>query len=128
DRERRRRAMTALFAMLLVAQATPAQTAATAPAAGAPRETPPEAGPPKDFRLPAAHKLTLDNGLAVTFVQYGSTPKAMVALEVRAGNVDEAPNQVWLADLTGDMLVEGTRTRSAAQIAEQSANLGGSSD
>ena len=118
--------MTALFAMLLVAQATPAQTAATAPAAGPPRETPPEAGPPKDFRLPAAHKLTLDNGLAVTFVQYGSTPKAMVALEVRAGNVDEAPNQVWLADLTGDMLVEGTRTRSAAQIAEQSANMGGS--
>ncbi|TMB28205.1 MAG: insulinase family protein [Deltaproteobacteria bacterium] len=112
--------MTALFAALLVAQAAPA------PAAGAPKQTPPEAGPPKDFRVPAAHKLTLDNGLAVTFVQYGSTPKTTVALEVRAGNVEEAPNQVWLADLTGDMLVEGTRTRTAAQIAEQAANMGGS--
>jgi zinc protease len=111
--------MTALFALLLLAQTA-------APAAAAPKETPPEAGPPKDFRVPAAHKLTLDNGLAVTFVQYGSTPKVMVALEVRAGNVEEAPNQVWLADLTGDMLVEATRTRTAAQIAEQSANMGGS--
>jgi len=113
--------MTLLIALLL-AQAAPAP----ASAASAPKQTPPEAGPPKDFRVPAAHKLTLDNGLAVTFVQYGSTPKAMVALEVRAGNVDEAPNQVWLADLTGDMLTEGTKTRSAAQIAEQSANMGGS--
>jgi predicted Zn-dependent peptidase len=118
--------MTAVFALLLIAQAQAAPAAAPAPAAGASKQTPPEAGPPKDFRVPAAHKLTLDNGLAVTFVQYGSTPKAIVALEVRAGNVDEAPNQVWLADLTSDMLVEGTRTRSAAQIAEQAANMGGS--
>ncbi|MFL5372345.1 MAG: M16 family metallopeptidase, partial [Myxococcales bacterium] len=55
-----------------------------------------------------------------------STPKTTVALEVRAGNVDEAPAQVWLADLTADMLVEGTKTRSAAQIAEQAASMGGS--
>jgi predicted Zn-dependent peptidase len=119
--------MTALVALLLLAQAAPAQTAATTPApSAAPKQTPPEPGAPKDFRVPAARKLTLDNGLAVTFVQYGATPKAMVALEVRAGNVDEAPNQVWLADLTGDMLSEGTKTRTAAQIAEQSASMGGS--
>src|SRR3954469_18869457 len=111
--------MTALLALLILAQ--PA-----APAADAAKQTPPEAGPPKDFHVPAPHKLTLENGLAVTFVQYGSTPKVMVALEARAGNVEEAPNQVWLADLTGDMLVEGTKTRTAAQIAEQSANMGGS--
>ena len=112
--------MTGLVALiLLVAQGT-------APAQAAPKETPPEAGPPKDFRLPGARKLSLDNGLAVTFVQYGSTPKTTVALEVRAGNVDEAADQVWLADLAADMLVEGTKTRSAAQIAEQAANMGGS--
>lgn len=112
--------MTGLVALiLLVAQGTAASQTT-------PKETPPEAGPPKDFRVPAARKLTLDNGLAVTFVQYGSTPKTTVALEVRAGNVDEAPAQVWLADLTADMLVEGTKTRSAAQIAEQAASMGGS--
>ncbi|MFL5371374.1 MAG: insulinase family protein, partial [Myxococcales bacterium] len=73
--------MTALVALiLLVAQGTAASQTT-------PKETPPEAGPPKDFRVPAARKLTLDNGLAVTFVQYGSTPKTTVALEVRAGNV-----------------------------------------
>jgi zinc protease len=134
--------MIALFAFVLAvaAQGTAPEAAApaarpapsqgpaapSAPAASAPKETPPEPGPPKDFRVPPARKFQLDNGLAVTFVQYGSTPKAMVALEIRAGNVDEAPNQVWLADLTGDMLLEGTKTRSAAQIAEQSADMGGS--
>jgi zinc protease len=118
--------MTLFLALLLAA----AQGASTQPApaggASAPKQTPPEPGAPKDFRLPAARKLQLDNGLAVTFVQYGSTPKTTIALEVRAGNVDEAPNQVWLADLTGDMLVEGTKTRTAAQIAQQSASMGGS--
>ena len=72
--------MTVLLALLVIAQAQAAPAAAPAPAAGAPKQTPPEAGPPKDFRVPAAHKLTLDNGLAVTFVQYGTTgwPAAVV--------------------------------------------------
>jgi predicted Zn-dependent peptidase len=97
-------------------------------AAESPREAPPEPAPAKEFKLPQARKLTLDNGLQVTLVQYGTVPKALVALSVRAGNADESKDQVWLADLTGDMLVEGTKSRTAGQIAEQVALMGGSLD
>src|SRR6185503_9397785 len=47
---------------------------------------------------------------------------------VRTGNVDEKANEVWLADLTGEMLSEGTTTRPASKIAEDAARMGGSLD
>lgn len=90
------------------------------------QEKPPPAGPPRDFKLPPARDLSLDNGMRVTLIQYGAVPKVVVALEVRAGNIDEAADQVWMADLTGDLLLEGTASRSASQIAEQAASMGGS--
>ena len=76
---------------------------------------PPEPGTPKGFSLPKPTTFTLDNGLGVTLVQYGTVPKATVHLGVRTGNVDEKANEVWLADLIGDMLSEGTATRSAVE-------------
>jgi predicted Zn-dependent peptidase len=75
---------------------------------------------PKTFRL--------ENGLAVTLVPYGTVPKVSVRLAILTGNVNEAANQVWLADLVGDMLSEGTATRTASQIAEDAAKMGGSLD
>ena len=70
-------------------------------------------------------RFTLDNGLGVTLVPYGTVPKVTVRLAVLTGNVDEKANEVWLADLIGDMLSEGTATRSASQIAEDAARMGG---
>lgn len=89
------------------------------------KQTPPEGGQPKDFTLPQKTTFKLDNGLKVTMVEYGTLPKVSVRLVVRAGNVNEAQDQVWLADLTGDMLKEGTATRSAQDIARQAADMGG---
>ena len=99
--------------------------AALAPSALAEKQAPPQPGPPKDFQVPKARKVTLPNGMGVTFVQYGTVPKVTVRLAVRTGNIDEAANQVWLADLVGDMLTQGTATRTASQIAQQAANMGG---
>ena len=96
--------------------------------AAAERQAPPPAGPPKPFDVPAPRRFALDNGLHVTFVAYGAIPKVRVELEVRAGNVDEPAEEVWLADLTGRMLAEGTRTRSAAEVSEAAARMGGSLD
>lgn len=101
--------------------------AAVAPSA-AQKEAPPKAGPPVSFRLPEKRELTLPNGMAVTLVQYGTLPKVDVELVVRAGNVDEAPSQVSLADVMGDLLQQGTRTRSAEQLAREAASMGGSLD
>lgn len=90
------------------------------------KQAPPEPGAPKGFSVPAPVKFTLDNGLGVTLVQYGTTPKVTVRLAVRSGNIDEKAEEVWLADLMGDLLSQGTDTKTAAQIAEAAARMGGS--
>jgi predicted Zn-dependent peptidase len=89
------------------------------------KEAPPEPGPPKDFHLPPQRKLTLDNGMKVTMVQWGTVPKVLVYLTVAAGNVDEPKGRTWLANLTADMLTQGTLTRTASQLAEAAAGMGG---
>lgn len=90
------------------------------------RQAPPAPGTPKGFSLPAIRKFSLPNGLQVRFVPYGDMPKATVRLVVQTGNVDEGPNEVWLADLMASMLEQGTTTRTAEQIARESALMGGS--
>ncbi|OGF98360.1 MAG: peptidase [Candidatus Glassbacteria bacterium GWA2_58_10] len=89
------------------------------------KEKPPEGGAPKDFVLPERQAFTLDNGLAATLVQFGDLPKVTVRVVLRAGNLNEAADEVWLADLTGNLLKEGTTTRSAEQIADQAGGMGG---
>jgi len=89
-------------------------------------ETPPEGSQPKDFVLPESQKLTLENGLEVTMVQYGDLPKAMVRVVVRSGNLNESENTVWLADLTVDLMKEGAGDMDAGEIARKAAGMGGS--
>jgi zinc protease len=93
--------------------------------AAAQKQTPPAGGPPKPFVVPQKQTFTLPNGIGVTMVPYGATPKVAVSVYVRAGNIDEKADQVWLADLTGDLMKEGTKTRTAAQVARQIAEMGG---
>jgi zinc protease len=86
----------------------------------------PELGEPRPFRVPATERFTLENGLTVTLVPYGQTPKVTVRLVLPTGGVDEGPDEVWLANLTGDLLLEGTTTRDAERIATEAASMGGS--
>ncbi len=88
-------------------------------------EQPPAGGEPKDFRLPEPETVRFENGMRVTLVPYGVLPKVTSTLVVRAGNIDEAPDQVWLADLTGDLMQEGTTTRTAEEVAQAAASMGG---
>jgi len=97
---------------------------AAAPAA-AQKEAPPAVGVPKDFKLPPKREFALPNGMQVTLVPFGTVPKVNVSLAVRAGRINQGPDQVWLADLTGDLMNEGTVSRTAAQVAEQAAAMGG---
>jgi predicted Zn-dependent peptidase len=89
-------------------------------------EAPPKPGAPRDFKVPEPKRFTLENGLEVALVQWGTMPKVRVTLSVRSGNVFEDGNEVWLADLTGDLIREGTSTRTATQISEEAARMGGS--
>ncbi len=88
------------------------------------RELPPEGGPARDFNLPAIERLTLENGLSVTLVPFGKIPKAVVRVDVRTGNLNEGDN-VWLSDLTTELMKEGTELRSSELIARQTARMGG---
>ena len=90
------------------------------------KETPPAGGPPKPFTIPAHETYTLPNGLKVTLVPYGNIPKATLVLAIRAGNINE-PSQIrGIADITGELLKEGTASLSARELAEAAANMGSS--
>ena len=111
---------TGLYANLARAQNNKLAAAqqSTAPAAKA---KPPAPGAPKGFALPRPTRFTLPNGMKATLVQWGSTPKVTVELEIAAGNGNETPEQVWLADLTAALMREGTATRTGVQISEEAA-------
>jgi predicted Zn-dependent peptidase len=90
------------------------------------KETPPAPGTPKAFRVPPRTTFMLPNGMRVTLVHYGLVPKVAVNLQLRTGGIDEAAEEVQLSGLTADMLVEGTTTRTGADISRQAAEMGGS--
>jgi len=92
---------------------------------GQQKERPPEGGPPKPFHLPPTQDFTLANGMKVTLVHYGIVPKVAVRAYINAGGINEAANQVWLSRLTGLLMKEGTKSRSAEQLAAEIADTGG---
>ena len=89
------------------------------------REAPPLGPPPKPFHLPATADFTLPNGMQATIVPYGIVPKVAVRVFVATGAIDESAGQVWLSKLNADLMKEGTRTRSAEQVAREAADMGG---
>lgn len=93
--------------------------------AGGQKQLPPEGAAPKDFVLPPKETFALDNGLSATLVPYGTLPKVAVLLVVRSGNLNESENEVWLADLAGTLMKEGTKRRTAEDIAAAAAKMGG---
>src|SRR5688572_5106508 len=98
---------------------------ATAQPVAAQKQTPPPGGQAKDFKLSAKKAQQYDNGLRSTLVQYGTLPKATISLIIKTGNAHEGANQVWLADLTGHMLREGTATANFAALSKKAAMMGG---
>ncbi len=89
------------------------------------KEAPPEGGKPKDFSLPKPTLFTLDNGIPVTMIHYGTLPKVHIYAVVRTGRIDEGTDEAWLSNLTGDLMKEGTANRTAEQLALDAARLGG---
>jgi zinc protease len=76
--------------------------------AGAARATP---GPPVDRR-------TLPNGAVLLVSEQHTVPIVIVQILLDAGSRRDPHGKEGLADLTTDVLTEGTKTRSASQISE----------
>lgn len=100
--------------------------ALTAISVFAQKETPPAGGQPKAFVFPKQDTYALSNGMKVTLVQYGAVPKVAMQAIVRAGALNEKPEQRWISDVVATMLKEGTTKRTAEQIAKETAEMGGS--
>ena len=86
--------------------------------------TPPAGGEPKDFTLPDKQHYALDNGLRVTLIPFGSIPKVTISARLMVGNLNDGED-TWLADLTADLMEEGTTNRSAIEVAREAAEMGG---
>lgn len=67
---------------------------------------------------------TTKNGLRTTLIHVGTAKRATVALVLQTGEVDEPSFGPGLAALTADMLLQGSVSRSARQIATESSALG----
>lgn len=92
------------------------------------KQAPPEGAPAKAFTVPAHESYTLANGMKVTLVPYGIIPKVTVSVAVDAGGMNEGSNHVGVADLTADLMKEGTVMLTSEQLAEEAARMGSALD
>ncbi|GAB4250892.1 MAG: pitrilysin family protein [Ekhidna sp.] len=89
------------------------------------KEIPPLGGTPKGFTLPSKETFQLENGLSGVLVPWGSIPKATIQIVVKTGNINEAPDEVWLCDVLADLMEEGSTSTDGNAIADALAGMGG---
>lgn len=87
----------------------------------------PAAGQPEPFAFPKAATRTLPNGLRVFVVSNSEQPVVTARLVVMsAGAAHDPAGKPGVAAMTADLLTQGTKTRSAQEIAEAIDFVGGS--
>ena len=84
----------------------------------------PAPAPEPVFSAPKFKRFRLKNGINVILSEVHDLPLLELHLVVNTGGGANAPGAAGLADLTANMLDEGTKTRSALEIAEQIGDLG----
>jgi zinc protease len=90
------------------------------------RAAPPPVGTPVTPVLPKPAEKTLANGLKVIVAKSSDLPLVSAALSVRTGAGADPRGLAGAMGMTAGMLTEGTKTRSAQQIARESEALGAS--
>ncbi|WP_440221676.1 M16 family metallopeptidase [Dokdonella sp. MW10] len=112
------------FLAAAVASCLPLATLAATPVN--PEGLPPFAAD-KPLPVPAIEKKTLANGLVVWVLpRQGGNPRVDLVLAVRGGDGADEARLPGLQNLMARLLDEGTKTRTAAQVAEELQGLGGS--
>ncbi len=86
----------------------------------------PPPGPVPPLRLPELAGYRLANGLRVRVAESHAVPEVSLRLLVEAGASAEGSSGAGVADLTGRLLTEGARGRSATEMAEWLDRLGAS--
>ena len=86
----------------------------------------PKGGPDPKFSLPQIEKSKLSNGLNVWVVKQSELPIVSMNLVINAGGTIESADKSGVAVMTGSMLNQGTKTRSAVEIANGLQSIGAS--
>jgi zinc protease len=89
-----------------------------------PKDLPPY-GAMKQLAAPHVTAVRLDNGLTVWLVPETGFPKVVVTLAVRGGYTADPKDRPGFADLIAATITQGTRSRSAKQVAEDLEAAGG---
>src|SRR2546423_6451755 len=108
--------LSAIGALCLVGSSLPAQGHIY-------RRKPPELGPPPRVALPPIVTRQLANGLKLLIVEQHELPLADFVLLVGSGSTADPSGKPGVANLTSQMLREGTTTRKSLEIADQIAFL-----
>ncbi len=106
------------------APAAPAAPVTPPPDPEAWRATPPGPGAARAWSAPRPETFTLSNGIPVVFVRNEGLPLVEVQLLLAAGRESNPAGRAGLASLTASLLVEGTTTRTGAEIAATASGLG----
>jgi zinc protease len=102
-----------MAALVLLAQAASAQER-------------PSVGPERPFQVAPRVERTLANGLRVIVTRQTVVPKVTVMLTVLSGYSSDPADLTGLAQMTADIVQEGTRTRNSRQIRREVFGMGGS--
>jgi predicted Zn-dependent peptidase len=89
-----------------------------------PKDLPPY-GPLEPFKAPQVTARTLSNGLTLWLVPRPGFPKDSFAVALRGGLASDPKDSPGLSQLITDALDQGTKTRTAKQIAEELQAAGG---
>lgn len=89
------------------------------------KEQPPLGAAPV-VKFPPIQAFKLSNGLKVELVERNSVPVVNMSLIINAGYAADQFTNAGLASLAGNMLSEGTKTKTSLQISDQLADLGAS--
>jgi zinc protease len=87
---------------------------------------PPEPAPLRPVQLPPFAEARLDNGLQLLLIEDHDVPVVSVSLTFPAGSVFDPRGKEGLASLIGELLVRGTTSRSAEEIAQEIEGVGAS--
>src|SRR5882724_2575064 len=85
---------------------------------------PPPPLPARPIKLPAAHEITLPNGLAVVVVEDSRLPLVSYRFALRTGDAHDPLELPGLMDMLTGLLTEGTESRTSREIADEVARLG----
>ncbi len=89
------------------------------------RTKPPQSPPIPAYKLPPVFESKLPNGLGIVLVEDARFPLATVRLNFQAGSKFDPKDAPGLAEAVASLLTEGTKTRTARQISEETDSLGG---